>query len=175
MTPQFIKEYFDLKFKIDLSTKSRKRDIVEKRFIAFKITKELCNNVTLERIGKAYKRDHASVLHGLKKFNELKYQQSFLESLNIYESSKQDLRETFNLIDNTAENLQLSINELKQRYRVKFSIMIDKFHSVIRKKDIVINNLKNRKIIHQIAELDDKTFKDLETRINAFLIMNKSN
>jgi hypothetical protein len=56
-------------FKIDINQKTRKREVVEARFMFY----ELCrrNRMSLSQIGRFVGKDHATVLHGTKRFEIL--------------------------------------------------------------------------------------------------------
>jgi hypothetical protein len=82
-TPEEIKELIEKITRTNLSVKSRKREIVDYRIVAFKLTREL-TNLSLAAIGRLYNKDHATVLHGLKKFEVLKDQSQFKNSLRLY-------------------------------------------------------------------------------------------
>jgi len=58
----------------DITIKNRSREMSQARFIYFKLARKYCRYASLARIGKAVKRDHATVINGLKKFDgEAKY------------------------------------------------------------------------------------------------------
>tara|TARA_B100000212_G_scaffold250863_1_gene192016 strand:- start:522 stop:935 length:414 start_codon:yes stop_codon:yes gene_type:complete len=58
----------------NLKTKKRTRELSQARFIYFKLARKFCSYSSLAAIGRAVKRDHATVLNGLKKFDtEAKY------------------------------------------------------------------------------------------------------
>jgi len=58
----------------DMSIKNRTREMSQARFIYFKLARKYCRYASLSKIGKAVKRDHATVINGLKKFDsEAKY------------------------------------------------------------------------------------------------------
>ena len=58
----------------NIKSSRRTRDLVQARFIYFKLAKKFCRYNSLHAIGKAVGKDHASVIHGLKRFDvEAKY------------------------------------------------------------------------------------------------------
>lgn len=175
MNPEFIKEYLEKKTNIpDLSIRSRKRSIVEIRFIGFQLTKMLCERVTLTGIGEPYKKDHATVINGLKKFEELKNQFCFKEHNKFYESCLEDLLKLSGNEEYKALKSLQSVKQVKHLYKIKVILLMDKYHAIINKQNKKLFNFSNRTIFDEIAELDDRTFYELETRINAFLLMNKN-
>lgn len=69
MTIKQIKSLIERNFKVKIDTRARQRDIVYARALYFK----LCRDMTLEsmsKIGKLVNRDHSSVVHGVKLFDE---------------------------------------------------------------------------------------------------------
>ena len=67
----------------DLSIRSRKQHIVYGRYLGYKLCKKFTANGATS-IGLEFGRDHASVLHGLKKFNVFKHQRFFKKYLELY-------------------------------------------------------------------------------------------
>ncbi len=56
-------------FKIDINQKTRKREIVEARFMFYELCRK--NRMSLAQIGRFVGKDHATVLHGTKRFEIL--------------------------------------------------------------------------------------------------------
>jgi hypothetical protein len=52
---------------VKMMSKSRNQFVVEARNMCFNILREHTNEYALEGIGKAFNRDHATVIHGIKK------------------------------------------------------------------------------------------------------------
>ena len=82
--PEDIKELIEKFTNLDLETKSRERKYVDARIIAYKLTRDLTNS-TYNSIGNLYKKNHASIIHGVKKFDILKNQLDFKKYMEIYE------------------------------------------------------------------------------------------
>jgi len=53
----------------DLSDKCRSRELAQARFIYFKLSRKFCSIKSLTAIGREVKRDHATVINGLKKWD----------------------------------------------------------------------------------------------------------
>ena len=68
MNKETIKEIVENYFEISISRNTRKRQYVEARAIYFKLCRDF-TQLSLEQIGKSVKRDHASVLHGVRSIN----------------------------------------------------------------------------------------------------------
>ncbi len=65
---QRIENYINGALDIDIQEPTRKRDIVEGRFLYAAIAKK-CTNLSLEKIGKHIGKDHATIIHSLKVYN----------------------------------------------------------------------------------------------------------
>lgn len=70
MTLQEIRKIVEVRLELDLSSKSRKRELVYGRAVYFKLCKEL-TKCSLNDIGRAVNRDHATVIHGLTLFDDV--------------------------------------------------------------------------------------------------------
>ena len=85
ITAEYIKNYIEKLTEQDLSDKSRKRDLVNSRIVAFKLTRTFTNN-SLSKIGKIYGgKDHATVLHNVNLFDTLKEDKKFQKYFDIYD------------------------------------------------------------------------------------------
>lgn len=71
--PQEIIEMVSAELEIyveDIIGKSHNRLIVEARYIAIKMIKEMIPSLTLTRIAKVFDRDHTSIIHALKQVDD---------------------------------------------------------------------------------------------------------
>lgn len=75
MTIEEIKEYI---FTEGLDVKSRKRDIVYRRIYLFRYLKQM-EGMSLISIGKMFNRDHSTVIHGLRTFDNVKLYEDFMD------------------------------------------------------------------------------------------------
>ena len=75
MTIEEIKEYI---CKEGLDVKSRKRDIVYRRIYLFRYLKQM-EGMSLISIGKMFNRDHSTVIHGLRTFDNVKLYEDFMD------------------------------------------------------------------------------------------------
>ena len=160
----YIKELIESKFNIDLTTNTRKREYTYLRFVAFKLTKELTNNSYVS-IGYVYDKDHATVMHGVKQFNNHTGMYYFAYYDKAYKELKLKITEKFRPLEFLRLKKIDNIDELRLEYDNKLKDLRDE-------KDKVIERFTNRKVIAEICNLDDDTFKKLEVRINAFLELN---
>ncbi len=78
-----IKNYIDKCAGYDISTRSRKAEVVLFRTLYFKLATET-TTWSLEKIGKIVDRDHATVLHSKKLFEELMRKQNLAKLYDIY-------------------------------------------------------------------------------------------
>ncbi len=68
-----------------MKSKTRKQEVVYARFIYMNLSKRNCKGFTLVRCGKVVNRDHATVLHGLKEYDNLKNYKDFRDLINKIE------------------------------------------------------------------------------------------
>ena len=103
----------------DMSIKNRTREMSQARFIYFKLARKYCRYASLSKIGEAIKRDHATVIHGLKKFDtEAKYDPYMYD---VYDTIAKHLdiyyvkpgREEY--VDMTFDQVLDRINELENK------------------------------------------------------------
>jgi hypothetical protein len=64
-----VKQIIENAYNINLSDKSRLRNIVYLRFIYFKICRDMFPGTSLSSIGETVNRHHATVIHALKNFD----------------------------------------------------------------------------------------------------------
>jgi hypothetical protein len=176
ITPKFIKEYIELLTdEKDLANKSRKQYIVYLRSVCFKLTRELCTELSYEKIASYYGKDHATVIHGLKIFDNFKDQKHFRKEMKIYNDAKSYfLSITEDEKHNQLKALQTK-EELRQEYLEKMNKITLHYRSIINKQKKIINSYGGNEMFEKIARLPYNEYKDLETRINAFFMMNAMN
>jgi hypothetical protein len=75
MTIEEIKEYI---FSEGLAVKSRKREVVYRRIYLFRYLKQM-EGMSLISIGKMFNRDHSTVIHGLRTFDNVKLYEDFMD------------------------------------------------------------------------------------------------
>jgi hypothetical protein len=79
-----IHNYVNASLKIEIKQNTRKRNIVDGRFLFFAIARET-TDLSLERIGMYLNKDHASVIHGVNMFNDvLTLDKKFNTLYNVY-------------------------------------------------------------------------------------------
>ena len=86
----------------DIKIPSRQRDYVHARFLYFKIAHNVCRT-SLTKIAQVVDRDHATVIHGMKQFDNLvKYNKTefkYLSDAFVNISSIVSSKEDFNFLD----------------------------------------------------------------------------
>jgi len=108
-------------FKKDFSLKSRQRPLVYMRAIYFKLCRDFTNYTTTE-IGASVKRDHATVLHGLKLFKLLKeWNDEYY--LDIYTQARLVIK----------QNYKFGNPFLKKSYKEKYTELLFK-HILLKEK-----------------------------------------
>ena len=115
MTKEII-EFINAELKIDITKKKKTNQYVFARIIYYKLAKEL-TNLPLEEIGRQVNKDHCSVLHNLKNFDEVVKRK---ELKKIYETFKefpiQEDRTTYTQALTLNEQLRTELTELRQKY-----------------------------------------------------------
>lgn len=93
-------QYFDLNMLDNKLLKSRKREIVDARTILLKIIKDN-TKISLSRIGSYFGKNHATVMHSVKKF-DLLYNQSkeFANDYNIVNGRFKVIKEEYDTMLN---------------------------------------------------------------------------
>lgn len=113
-----INDRFDANLMDPVNLKTRKREFVEMRCIAFNLI-FLNTNISLAKIGSYFGKDHATVLHGFKLCNNLlDVQKDFIEN---YEAIR----------DNVDNHLKI-VNKIKDE--LEDVIYVDIKRSIIRDK-----------------------------------------
>ena len=122
--PESILKMVQEKLKIkDLTKKGRCRDVYQGRFIYFKLAKNYCRYASLTKIGKVVKREHATVINGLNKYDmEAKYDPymqdvydhiaSQLDKKYIKPGKKDNIDFTFDRLLDKVYKLEDKINKL---------------------------------------------------------------
>ena len=122
--PESVLEMVQKRLKIkDLTQKGRRRDVYQGRFIYFKLAKNYCRYASLTKIGRVVKREHATVINGLNKYDmEAKYDPymqdvydhiaSQLDKKYIKPGKKDNIDFTFDKLLDKVYKLENKINKL---------------------------------------------------------------
>ena len=87
-----IKKAVESVFNTKLSVKTRKRDVIYMRCIYYKLCRDLTYE-SLNSIGKQVNKDHATVHHGLKTFDNIINEFWEKEYFNVYNNLKTNLKQ----------------------------------------------------------------------------------
>ena len=134
----------------DVKSKNRKRQNVDAKYIYYKISRETTSLSTAD-IGMYVNRDHASVLHGLKKFKDYyKLDQSFRRTYNRIISLMID-----NKFDFSIKDIDTQFVELKDTY----SLLVEEHHKLKLNFDTKLKD----KLIEVCESIDFITLKRLQS------------
>ena len=169
ITPEYVKEHIDNLTDIDLTIKSRKREIVYMRMVAFKLCRDI-TKASLQSIGDAYQRDHSTVLHNIRQYDIHENQQYFKRYREFYMKVLNTFSDVIEL-DYDVKRLQ-TISEIKRDYQEKFNKMTSLYRSIIKKQKKIIDSYEYDPMYMQIAELPKLKHDELKERVYAYLRMN---
>ncbi len=115
MTKEII-DFINAELKIDITKKKKTNQYVFARTVYYKLAKEL-TNLPIAEIGRQVNKDHCSVIHNLKNFEEVVKRK---ELKKIYDTFKEfpikEDRVTYTEALNINEQLRLQLTDLKQKY-----------------------------------------------------------
>ena len=175
ITIRQIKEYYELVSDInDLSTKSREREIVDVRFSFYKSCK-MHTNESLAKIGLFAGRTHATVLHGIKEFDNL-YSGNNFTAKKIYTKVEEKINVVKKNCKSDFDIMKCQDVELvKQYFRIKHIQHTEKSHNIIR--NLQFENIMLQKkldatlptMLNEIRSLNIEDYNELAERVNLFL------
>lgn len=172
----FIIETLQNKTGLNLKKPTRQRQYVLVRSLYYKLAREYTVH-SLAKIGKAFNKDHATVLHGLKVFDTVKMYEPKL--YDLYNNFK--LRypvELFNTVDDipAPEELTAVIERIGNMDK-----MIKEREEEIKRLNIEIDLMKHRgedkrsDIVKLISEVPDEQMQVFTDRISAMVKMMNTN
>lgn len=165
MNPKEIKYLVQKQCRIkNLESKCRKQDYAFTRYIFFRLCKDFIPDVRLREIGSCIDRDHSTVLHGIKKFDEL-YDQKVFE----------DYREHYHTLTLLLKRKQIrelkynkKIDDLEQYYRVRFLKLVEKQTSYRIALQRKLKRYQKSKVLDQIYGLPEDDFKAFESLVRNY-------
>lgn len=161
-----IKDYIEANIKVSLKKKTRARDMCYARAVYYKLAKRYTVQ-SLTSIGKLVGRDHATVLHGLKLFDEAIM---YSEPLKVVYDSFSINVENKNLED--ADSNMLDIKNLaEQNKRLKRKVFKQNLEIDILKKQKIEPTNKTEEFIDLINSVDEGKLDMLYTRLDAIVKM----
>jgi len=161
-----IKDYIEANIKVSLKKKTRARDMCYARAVYYKLAKRYTVQ-SLTSIGKLVNRDHATVLHGLKLFDEAIM---YSEPLKVVYDSFSINVENKNLED--ADSNMLDIKNLaEQNKKLKRKVFKQNLEIDILKKQKIEPTNKTEEFIDLINSVDEDKLDMLYTRLDAIVKM----
>ena len=161
MTKEII-DFINSELKIDITKKKKTNQYVFARTVYYKLAKEL-TSLPLEEIGRQVNKDHCSVLHSLKNFEEVLKRK---ELKKIYDTFKEfpieEDRITYTEALNINEQLRLQLTDLKQKYE-----------QILEEREET-NTIKVSKIEELTKGLTDEQLDLVHLRLEAMIKMIKS-
>lgn len=120
---QTLKNIISVKLNIDLSDRTRRRELVDARAICFKIMRDELN-MTFKSIGMEFRKDHATVMHSLRNFKTLlKYDKTFEKSYYNVLYAWQDTFDEY--VDLSPITLKKEANDLAEQNKMLTLSLID--------------------------------------------------
>jgi len=161
MTKEII-DFINAELKIDITKKKKTNQYVFARTVYYKLAKEL-TNLPIAEIGRQVNKDHCSVIHNLKNFEEVVKRK---ELKKIYDTFKEfpikEDRVTYTEALNINEQLRLQLTDLKQKYE-----------QLLEEREET-NTIKVNKIEELTKGLTDEQLDLVHLRLEAMIKMIKS-
>jgi len=161
MTKEII-DFINAELKIDITKKKKTNQYVFARTVYYKLAKEL-TNLPIAEIGRQVNKDHCSVIHNLKNFEEVVKRK---ELKKIYDTFKEfpikEDRVTYTEALNINEQLRLQLTDLKQKYE-----------QLLEEREET-NTIKVSKIEELTKGLTDEQLDLVHLRLEAMIKMIKS-
>ena len=104
----------------DLATRSRKRHIVDSRYVYYHLCQKYIKTFILANCSSELDRDHASAMHGLKVFDAI-FRQSTFTAYDVYLKSLDILEDDFYFLKNitkAVERLEQLTNKINVEYEL---------------------------------------------------------
>lgn len=150
---KLLKEEIEFKTEIDLSSKSRRRENVYARSLYFKICKKV-TNCSLASIGRTVNRDHATVLHGIKVFDNVVsvYEKGLMDLYSelIKKYDKSEIRQFTDPVDYWKEQL----HDLENKYHD----LLEEYNKIETLNAFMKSKMKGRGYSHKFLDIPAKKF-----------------
>jgi chlorite dismutase len=167
-----LKEIILQETNIDININSRKSNVIETRALYFKLLKQYNPFLTLEYIGDTVNKNHATVIHSLRKYNMYENYNNDLRNLRIIICRKIDEENLMNTNDN--ETLKIQLKKVKNNNAL-LEYKIEELELQLKQKS---NSIYEHKIITNLNKLMTQTkgtekYNLILIRLEAFYEMNK--
>lgn len=148
----------------NLAELGRTRPYPFMRYIYFKLAREFTDE-SLTSIGRTIKKDHATVLHGLQKFDDLCGQKFFNEFEDHYKVLRNQMQKAMKDGEiNEVERTIQTAEEIKELYRLKFFRLVEKNHKVIKN----MHKINEFELLPKIAELPADDVDEFKVIVASF-------
>jgi len=157
----------------DFDKETRKRNYCYLRYVFMALCKYY-TNASLETIGfYCGKRDHSTVIYGVREFEKHYGYYYFLKYQELYNEIAEIIKDGLSKKTNVLSIQKLEISKARSHYRVRFLRFTYNQRIVIERLKKKLENLRSREIFEQIAELPEQDINEFETRAKAFLAMKR--
>ena len=155
----------------DISIKSRERPLPDARYVYYELCRVFYKELkkpSLRHIGEQVNRDHSSVLHGHKRFEDMYLQSSFLGN-EAYVDAVDYLDE---LISGNVKQSDMgkltSATDIRRAYSIKHERLSLKYRSTINKLYYKLSLYRKNDFIKKVLELPEKDLIELEEKFDVF-------
>lgn len=165
-----LKEIIFQETNINVNENSRKTNVIETRALYFKLLKEYNPVLTLEQIGNTVEKNHATVIHSLKKYNMYEKYNSDLKNLKSFIRNIIDGENVMYIDDN--DTLKLEIKKLNNK-NIYAEIEIEELKLKLKQTKYsykIIDDLNKLMIETEGTEKQEL----INIRLEAFYNMNKT-
>lgn len=149
MSNETIKQLVENYFKIQLNSKTRRKEFVEARAIYYKLLREN-TRMSLAAIGKTMNRDHATALHSIRKIEDwLQYDRQLKQDYNTLNARVQHAirlnPELFNEVKSVEEFYEVEYKKLEDKYNQVLRNNTKEYRELVTKYNFLKSVLK----VHQ--------------------------
>ena len=87
MTPEQLIQVINKSLNLDITQKTRKREVVYARFVFYNKLRNSKKYYSYQMIADYLGKDHASIIHGLKQYDTLKEYSDFQQTINLIDKA----------------------------------------------------------------------------------------
>lgn len=153
-TLELLRKEIKNELRIDVCDSTRKREFVYARSLYFKLAREL-TKYSLDYIGNTVNKDHSTVLHGIKLFDETicKYEHNLM--VLYYDIMEKYSEVEFNEYDDPIGYWKLRCSELEDKYHD----VVDQYNKLVHTSLFLRGVMKKRGYKHKILDSPIKRFE----------------
>ena len=158
MSNETIKQLVENYFKIQLNSKTRRREYVEARAIYYKLLREN-TRMSLASIGKTMNRDHATALHSIRKIEDwLQFDKQLRQDYNTLNARVQHAirlnPELFKEVKSVEDFYEVEYKKLEERYNQILKKNTLEYRDLVTKYNFLKSVLK----VHQPKRIESGEF-----------------